>query len=282
MLICFLRYLRPWPALQWGVALFLAVSAPYSAEAAGELMVVPTLVELDNRERSQSLRIINGSTETQTYRISLGNDRMNENGEITESLEATGEDKFASEMLRYSPRQVTLKPGEVQMVRISFRRSANLAKGEYRSRLYFRVLPKSQPIASKSAKSAENSEFSVNISTQFGLSVPVFVHQGKLTATGEITNLELTEINEGEPGISLQIERFGDRSLRGDLVVKADGVVVAQANNVAVYPSVPYRRVQLALPTDESLKGKNVVVEYHKTKEDGGSLIASSETVFHE
>jgi P pilus assembly chaperone PapD len=250
---------------------------PFVAKAAGGLLVAPTLIELDKRQHSQSLRLINGDTQAHAYRISLLNYRMDENGQLHETKEETGQDKFASGMIRYSPRQITLKPGEAQTVRVVYRRSANLAEGEYRSHLLFRKIPESRPpVYGEDTKS----KLSINVKAIFGITIPVIIRHGELSATGQITQVKAAQTKEGKSGISMHVERTGERSLRGNLVVTADELEVARVNNLAIYLSSPYRRVVLPLDPGQSLEGKKVVVEYRENKKDGGSLIARSETIF--
>jgi len=59
-----------------------AVFAGAPAYAAGGLVVTPQLVELDSRNRSQVLALANRGTETETYRISVVNYRMDSKGDL--------------------------------------------------------------------------------------------------------------------------------------------------------------------------------------------------------
>jgi P pilus assembly chaperone PapD len=254
-----------------------SVLCPQKAESAGGLRVAPTLVELDNRQKTQTLHVINGGSETHTYRISLVNYRMDENGGMHETDKPFGQDLFADKLIRFSPRQVTLEPGESQTVRVLYRRSANMAKGEYRSHLLFRQLPKSKPLSSDQG---DTSKLKINISAIFGISIPVIIRHGELSAKGEITDLALGMSKDGQPELSMHINRSGNRTLRGNLVVTADNEPVGRINNLAVYLSTPYRRIVLPLTFSESLIGKKIVVEYSEVKKEGGHEIAQYETVF--
>ncbi|USG59749.1 hypothetical protein NBZ79_11230 [Sneathiella marina] len=286
LLLSFFR--SRWTAWYIPAVLFLLVPAAQPVFAASGLMVAPTLVELDTRNSSESILLINGDDETHSYRLSLQNFRMNENGKLEKVPEEGAgqevfQDQFATKMLRFSPRQITLEPGEVQTVRVAFRRPVNLPAGEYRSHLLFRMLPNPQaPPSLRPGEPGKDDEASlgINISAIYGLSIPVFARVGDLTGTAEISDLKLTETEDGKPGISMIVERSGDRSLRGDLVVKADGEDIARLNNLAIYLSTPYRHLVLPFDPDKPYLGKKITVEFHETSENGGSLIARSDTVF--
>lgn len=108
---------------------------------AGELMVHPTRVVFDGNTRTAQIDVINSGTETMTYRISLIRRRMTDTGEFVPVESAHEQERFADEMIRYSPRQVVIPPGGTQAVRLQLRKPANLEDGEYRSHLLFQALP---------------------------------------------------------------------------------------------------------------------------------------------
>ena len=103
-------------------ALTIFVSA-VPAAAAPAIVVNPTRIELGDRERSAEIRIRNGGSETGVYRLSFVNVRMTPEGRL-ETVE-TAETPAAADLIRFSPRRVTLAPGEIQVVRVRVRRPAN-------------------------------------------------------------------------------------------------------------------------------------------------------------
>ncbi len=254
-------------SLWYGGLLLLALGAfiivPKMASAAGGLMVTPQLVELDSRQRSKVLTLANRGNKTETYRISVINYRMDKEGNMHPTDVPAGEERFAAGLFRYAPRQITLKPGKPQTVRILYRRPATISEGEYRSHLLFQQIPEAIPTA---AKSSSASGLSVKIQTIFGISIPVIVRHGKLEATGTLANLQPTQTVNGRPGLSMRISRTGQRSLRGDLVAFTGEDEIGRLNNVAVYLSTPYRRVILPLTPEmaQSAAGKEIIVEYRE------------------
>ena len=60
--------------------------------------------------------------------------------------------QFADKYLRFFPRRVTLAPNESQMVKLQMVKTNELQPGEYRSHLYFRAVPKEQPLGESDPK----------------------------------------------------------------------------------------------------------------------------------
>lgn len=248
-------------------------SAP--AAAAGGLVVTPQLVELDSAARSQVLTLANRGGETETYRISIVNYRMDADGNLHLIQEPPAGERFAGALFRYAPRQITLEPGKPQTVRVLYRRPANLQEGEYRSHLLFQQVPKAAP---DGVETNTGGGLSLQIRTVFGVTVPVIVRHGRLQASGALQDVAATRTVDGKPGVALRIARHGERSLRGDLVALLGEEEVGRLNNVAVYLSTPYRNVVLPLDPEKLPPGggRELRVEYRERVDKGGAAIASS------
>jgi hypothetical protein len=128
----------------------LAAGAASAQGGPGDLLVAPTRVVLEGRQRTAEVTLVNTGSATATYRISFVNLRMNEQGGTTE-IEASSArpgEQFAEPLVRYSPRQVTLEPQVAQTVRMQLRLPSDLPPGEYRSHLLFRAIPPVEPARS--------------------------------------------------------------------------------------------------------------------------------------
>ncbi|WP_125911858.1 molecular chaperone [Kiloniella majae] len=248
---------------------------PHKAMAAGGIVISPQLVELDNKNRNTVLTLANRGQETETYRISVINYRMDAQGNLFEIDKPIGEDAFANGLFRFAPRQVTLKPGSPQTVRVLYRRPSGLKDGEYRSHLLFQQVPETTAANSNTANRAG---ISVEIKTIFGISIPIIVRHGSLSGNGEITELKPAKKENGSDAISLRINRTGNQSLRGDVILSSDGKEVGRLNNVAVYLSTPYREVVVPLVEEklQTLSGKTISVDYRPRKGETGPVIASN------
>jgi P pilus assembly chaperone PapD len=218
------------------------------AYAGGELMVHPTRVVFEGTTRTAQIDLINSGTEPMTYRIAVVNRRMTDTGDfVPVDTPAEGE-QFASEMIRFSPRQVVLQPGIAQAVRLQLRKPAGLADGEYRTHLLFKALP---PTTAPAEGEDASEALDIRLTAIYSVSIPVIVRQGATIAAASLDQLELQR--SAAPALGLTIGRTGSRSLYGDLTVylRAPGGaerVIGRANGVAVYTPNEQRRVLLPLP----------------------------------
>ena len=75
-----------------------------AAQAAGDLIVAPTRVVFEGRERAAQLSLVNKGSATATYRISVVNMRMQPDGNLVEIAQPDPGQEFAENLFRYSPR----------------------------------------------------------------------------------------------------------------------------------------------------------------------------------
>ena len=244
---------------------------PAPVRAAGGLVVTPTLVEFGPRDRYASLTLVNQGDETQTYRISLVNRRMLPNGQFEPTEEPAAGEGFAAPFIRYAPRQVTLEPRQPQTVRVMLRLPKDLKDGEYRSHILFEQLPRAEE---KSATGGDTNGLKINVEARFGMSIPVILRQGELTASASIGDVTPTTLANGKQGLALTINRQGNESVRGDLLVMDGNEEVGLIRNLAIYLSTPERTVNLPLSRPAET-ARELTVEYRQRQKDGGALIAS-------
>lgn len=251
--------------------------------AGASLAIAPTRVVFEGRERTASVGLINRGNETAVFRISFQQKRMTAEGKLEAIDKPEKNGPYADGMLRYSPRQITLPPGKTQVVRILLRKPPNLPEGEYRSHLLFREVPSD---ASKSInKSLSNKKnLSIRIIPVVGISIPVIIRQGKLTAsTGlENLNLKLDPKNSNAGILDLDITRSGNKSVFGDFTVYlkqgTSKLVVGKANGVAVYPPLTRRKFKLAIqaPNGTSLRQGELEVVYAIPPADGDEVLGTA------
>jgi hypothetical protein len=254
-------------------AMALAFPAPAQAPAAGEtpqgrLMVHPTRLVLDdaiprskadrqgflqNRGRSGEILLVNGGQERGTYRISMVNMDMAEDGSVHDVPRQPGRIN-AEDLIRYAPKQVTLEPHSTQAVRIQVRLPEGLAPGEYRSHMVFRAVPNAAPPRAPEA-GAEAKGFSVKLTPIYGLSIPIIIRHGATQVSTDLTGLQLLPPAgpEGPPVFQFRINRKGNKSVFGDLEILWSprvglSRVVASRNGIAIYAKLSHRDFALDLP----------------------------------
>jgi P pilus assembly chaperone PapD len=269
--------------LTGGLMLLSQSFAAQPALAASELMVSPTRVVFEGRTRSARVTLANTGNTTGRYRISFVRKQMTESGELAEVKEgAPG--MYADEMVRFSPREVTLPPGQSQVVRLMLRKKGGLEDGEYRSHMLFQSLPDPAATSIQTLTNKSGEKLQIQLIPVVGVSIPIIVRHGSLSASGSLSNLKFHPTSDPKrpSQLSLTLGRTGDRSLYGDFKVtfKPDSgtpVVVAQSNGLALYTPNAHRTVTLNLqaPPGVQLNSGELHVQYLKHGEDGRSgLIA--------
>jgi P pilus assembly chaperone PapD len=267
------------------LGLFALLLAPL---AMADLMLYPTRVEMERNQRAAQVELVNRGLSPESYRISIVNRRMTETGQIVPADSAEPDERFASDILRYSPRQVTLKAGESQTVRISLRKPAGMANGEYRSHLQFDRLPivEGRSDIAQAVNPAPD-QITIRLTTLIGVSIPVIVRHGDTTAKLTLDTLAL------EPGVKVEgqasgppllvfhMNRSGNRSVYGNLLASytppgGKPVDVGKVNGVAVYVPNALRtaKLPLGLPKGLALAGGTIQLTFSQRPEDGGQLLA--------
>ena len=234
-----------------------------SAEAL--LQILPTRAVLDDKTRTASLTLVNQGDEDTSYRMFFRNIRMSETGRfniITEDDDVSGE-RFADQMLRFSPRRITIPARGKQTIRVVARKPHDLEKGEYRSHLVFRRLPPQTSVLDREA----NAQLQLAIKPVVEVTIPVIVRHQEPGA-----NLSLSDVVVSPPSnvgdtadsdqttISVAINREGERSLYGDLDIQwksndGNSIKIGEAKGISVY--YPNQRRIFELPLE--LSGDNDV-----------------------
>ncbi|GGD55556.1 fimbrial biogenesis chaperone [Lacimicrobium alkaliphilum] len=194
------------------LVLLFVLGVVQSGLAQASLLIYPTRVTFDEKDRSQQVTLTNTSQTTNTYRLEWREKRaLREGGYDDIAAEEAKDLPVSSNMIRFSPRQVTLKPGERQVVRLALRRPRNLEVGEYRSHLMFKALPPNE-------EEKEESSPSLNIRMVISFAIPVVVREGALDASLQLKSAEIVYNPATESGtVHASIKRDGPHSLWGNL-----------------------------------------------------------------
>jgi P pilus assembly chaperone PapD len=220
--------------------------------------IAPLRVLFDGRTRSATVFLSNRTAETATYRISLVNRRMLETGEIVVAEEAQTGEFFADDLIRFSPRRVTIAPFGAQTIRLLARRPRGdfPEDVEFRTHLAIRSIPltpRLQDLENEEKLTAEG-KLSVTAVATIETVIPIIMRLGEPKATIAIANpvLKLTGDKSGFPILSLDLLRGGDRSVYGELEVlhvTPDGTrtQIHFARGLAVYYPTPKRTREIVL-----------------------------------
>jgi P pilus assembly chaperone PapD len=245
--------------------------APVASQGgAGDLMIAPTRVVLDDKKRSADITLNNRGQKEATYRISLVRMRMLENGDYEKVTEPKAGEAYADDVIRYSPRQVTLKPGQSQTVKFAVKNLGSVAAGEYRVHAMFRGNPDESKGTNIEQTTTDNDKISVRLIPVYGVTIPVIVRHGDVSATASISSAQ----KQGKK-VVVTLNRQGSRSLFGDVVVtNKSGVAVGQVRGIAVYVPNSKRVVQVALDEEADLSGLSA--SFRERTDEGGKVLAEA------
>jgi P pilus assembly chaperone PapD len=260
-------------------ALFLAAFVLLAAHQALALRVTMKRVIFEGPKRTEILTIINNSAEEQVYRLGWRRMSMTENSslEFVEGDAPIAGLMPADEMIKYAPRRIVLAPGASQQVRLMLRRPKDLAPGEYRSHLW--IQPEAESIKFTPNKNTPTDKPSIQIKMLTGLTLPVFVRSGNLTAKASITEASAAASGEGFK-VKFVLNREGNRSLYGDLRVSCDGKLAREIRGIAVYTETVKRNINFDVPMPDS-GCHQVNIKYVAPEEDvlfKGGVMAEANT----
>jgi fimbrial chaperone protein len=181
--------------------------------ASANLLINPTRVQFNPADRTADVTLINTSDMTTTYRVEWAEKKAKQNGgyhSLTDMEVANA--PIASKMIRFSPKQVTLKPGERQTVKLALRRPQGLAIGEYRSHLQLKALPPAKPTTNTGAAAST----AINIVLNFA--IPVVVQQGTLQYQFDTSGARISfNPNQKNGSVEVDLTRSGIHSVTGNI-----------------------------------------------------------------
>lgn len=258
------------------LAPLLALAPPASA-GVGDLLVAPTRLIL-NGGRGTEVILNNIGDDTATYRISVEIKRMKPDGTFEDVAQPDPREITARDMIVYAPRRVVLPPRQPQTIRIAARAPAGLADGEYRVHLLFRAVPPAQP-AVKTPADFKGIGFA--LTPVYGVTIPVIVRLGNLSATAGIANVGKKMV-DGRPAVTMELSRSGSRSTFGEVRVLKAGLKepLAIQRGVAVYTEVDKRAVTVPVSAELAAQASGLVkVQYLETVDGVTTTLAETSAV---
>lgn len=255
-----------------------------SLNCSASLLITPSRVVFEDRTRTEQVTLNNKGSETTTYRISFIRQNMTVDGNF-EAVEEGQEGLYSDEIVRYSPRQVMLAPGQTQVVRLMLRKPKSLADGEYRSHMLLQALPKVTTTDISKAVDENSDEISVEITTILGVSIPVIVRHGKLESELTLTNASFvaSPASKKKPYIAVDMNRSGNESTYGDFRVthvseSGQSTIVSNAKGIAVYSPNQIRKFHIPVDIIDGVdykKGRFHITYVESGKDESTGLISA-------
>lgn len=239
--------------------LFAGIMMPKPAQSQTEqssnLNISPKRVVFSSRVAASAIYILNRGDQAVTYRIELVDRVMSPNGEIrtiaeladdAESKPRVSRMKSSADMIQFTPRRVTLAPGQTQAIRLRLLRPADLPDGEYRTTLTVSALPPEDTgLTVDQAVGEGDDKFSMRAIALFGISIPLIVRQGQLS-----TVVKIDQARASGDKVRLSLVREGLGSVYGDLEVRekdAKGQILGIIHGIGVYNEIDNRVVEISL-----------------------------------
>lgn len=239
------------------------------------LLINPTRVQFGPTDRTADVTLINTSQVTTTYRLEWSEKKAKVNGGYQDLTAAAAANfPIASSMLRFSPKQVTLKAGERQTVKLAIRRTQGLTAGEYRSHLSFRALPPQTPEEGANTNTASTT---VNIVLSFA--IPVVVQQGALQYGIAANNARITyNPNQKTGSVDVDLSRTGLHSVIGNINAYwtpsgGQERLIAKAGDYNFWPELNTTTVPLTwVGADFALADGKLRITYEGAKDFRGKI----------
>ena len=244
----------------------------FKSMAQGDLLITPKRVIFEGNKQMEELSLVNTGKDTTTYSISFLQYNMQEDGSIVIIQKPDSGQMFADPFLRLFPRQVTLAPGEPQVIMLQCRRTADMRAGEYRSHLYFRSEKNYKPLGLGNV-AKDTMLLSVQLIPVYGMSIPVIIRAGAVNANAKIVDLKLGIQQDSVQYIRLSINRTGNISLYGDIKIQfipmhGNPYEINGIRGVGIYTNIDKRNVVIKLKTSQGRKLTNGKLEVQYVSND--------------
>jgi hypothetical protein len=267
--------------------LILLILLPFHLVAQGDLLITPRRIVFEGNKTNQEINLANTGQDTAVYAISFVQYRMTEAGTFEQIEEPDPGQLFADRYLRYFPRTVTLPPNESQVVRMQLRRMPDMQPGEYRSHLYFRAVPVERPLGEEDLL-ADTTAIGIRLTPIFGITIPVIIRSGELSADVTLEELKMEMQNDTIPTLNMTFNRQGEKSVFGDIHVdwvppRGSKVEVGVVRGIAVYTPNSMRRFRMNLRAPEGVDfstGK-LVVRYIDGSDTSDAVFAETELILN-
>lgn len=234
------------------LALALLVAVTGTAHAQG-VLVAPTTIVIDGRERAASVLLVNPNdaaveVELSTlYGYTVTDSAGNFSLWTTETPDAAA--PSAVEWIRVFPRRVSIAPRAQQLVRLLVSPPAGLADGEYWARLV--VLARGVPLPVTAP--VDSGSVTVGLTVEVRTVLPILYRKGAVAAGGAVE--AVAAVRHGDSvAVHARVGRLGQGAVLGSVrasLLDAQGAVRDTATlPVAVYETIEPRLVLHADPAD--------------------------------
>jgi len=246
-----------------GVVALAMLAASASAQVGADANISPKRVVFDGGDRAATVFVFNQGGAPATYGVETVDRIMRSDGQIVALADLSATDRAAAEtemrsaqaMVQFTPRRVTLQPGQSQAIRVRALRPGGLGEGEYRTHLTVTAVPPEDAgLTAEQALNPASGELGVRVTALFSLSIPVIVRSGRADVRAAVENARMVAGEaQTPPAVTVDLVRQGASSVYGDLEVRGqaqrgrEGELFGRVRGIGVYPEITRRPVRIPL-----------------------------------
>lgn len=246
------------------------------SHAVADLLVSPTRVSFEERDRTEQVTLINSGTVKRTYRLEWKEQTADEFGKY--SIVTDTSFRSASSFIRFSPRQVTLNPGERQVIKLMKRKTGDIPNGEYRSHLKFVILPQQSDLENQD----EANGVSMKLHLFLSYSIPVIIKKGEARVNPVIDKLSVSKGTNDRLELKVAMSKTTDYGAVGNVVAyfkdaSNNLTKLALLNSVNFFHEQNTRTVNLVPINDLPQQAGSILIRYTGIQEFSGKTLAERE-----
>jgi fimbrial chaperone protein len=256
------------------LALLLVSLDAFSVGAS--LMLNPHSLIFTDKSRSQVVNVVNRGDRTGVFTVRWIDHFMSDEGKLSTWKGGEPSPWSLKPHVRFSPRRVTLKPGESQVIRIALKKSSDkIPAGEFFSHLNVLTLNNNLEESLREKRQPKNTSSKISISTRSGISIPVIWRHTNEKSKAQVVIKSVDSVGNL---IELDLIRGGSVSTRGyvHIVHKNNST---QKQLITPLPIVIYANLEkrsLSVPLEEVPMEGEIHVYYSKELEDLDHLFGES------
>lgn len=216
------------------------------------LQLNPRRVVFEGSTKAQEIKLTNNQKDSISYKVSLINYQMDNEGSFKEIHAQEPQQKTAEKFILFTPQVVTLGPNEERTIKIQLINTEKLETGEYRSHAQFNAVQ---------GKIVRINAEPMKLPPLYGVTIPVIIRVGESTTKVSLSDLKLEIVNDTTHRLQLTFNRTGNMSAYGDIQVNhvsPQGKItpLGSVKGIALYTPNSIRRFTMNLD-------KKAAVNYH-------------------
>jgi len=272
----------------WLVACSLLTLPSIAFSKNATLMLTAHILHIDQNSRSGVIHVINDGDRTGVFELRWIDHIMSESGKLQTWNDPAQSPWSLQPYARFSPRRITLKPSESQVVRVVLKPKSRTAPlGEYFSHLRILTINSNleETLKEQQNKVSKNVDSGITINAKIGMSIPVIWRNSddKQKATIEFKRIDVAsnDDNKSEPvkdEMLLKVTRHGLISTRGyiHVFIKKNGnrEQIIGPHPFNIYANIESLELRLKMPEQYPSNGEFLVL-YSDAKDNTDNIISS-------